>query len=212
MKTLAQKIAAFNLQAASQLPKEVFENFGRSIADLKQNNIEEKSIKVGEKFPEFSLNNINETKIYSKDILKDRKMVVAFFRGSWCPYCNLELQALQEILPTLKEKGVTLVAISPQSVEHSNSLTKQHQLGYEILFDNNNILAKKISIAFKVQDFVLPTYAQIGIDISKFNKNSDNEIPMPAVFIVNKDSTISYRFLDADYTNRVELDQLIAAL
>jgi peroxiredoxin len=212
MNTLAQQIEAFNLQAASQLPKEVLDSFGQSIIDLKQKNIESHSAAVGHHFPEFSLPNVDQKNIHSKDILKNGKMVVAFYRGSWCPYCNLELKALQNILPILHTQGATLVAISPQSVTHSASLKQQHDLGYELLSDHNNLLAKQLGIVFKLQDFVLPSYAQIGIDLSAFNQNQDHELPMPAVFVVGQDSIISYRFVDANYTNRIELDQLIAAL
>ena len=212
MSDLATQIQQFNIELAAKVPQEVLEAFGKSIEDLKTKNIEEKSIKIGETIPNFSLKNAKNEVVNSSDILKNGKMIIAFYRGSWCPYCNLELKALQEKISEFKEKNATLVAISPQSPDNSLTVIEKHHLTFEVLTDKDNVFAKQLGIVFELQDFVLPYYHALGIDLSSFNKNADNSLPIPAVFVVNESSKIIYKFADANYMNRIDIDELLKTL
>ena len=212
MTDLATQIQQFNIELAAQVPQEVLEAFGKSIEDLKTKNIEEKSIKIGETITNFSLKNAKNEVVNSSDILKNGKMIIAFYRGSWCPYCNLELKALQEKISEFKEKNATLVAISPQSPDNSLTVIEKHHLTFEVLTDKDNVFAKQLGIVFELQDFVLPYYHALGIDLSSFNKNADNSLPIPAVFVVNESSKIIYKFADANYMNRIDIDELLKTL
>lgn len=212
MSVLAKQIEQFNNELATQVPQEVLEAFGKSIEDLKTKNIEEKSIKLGAIMPDFSLPNAKNEIIHSKEILKKGKMIIAFYRGSWCPYCNLELKALQENLSKINDKKVSLVAISPQSPDNSLSIIEKHNLTFEVLTDKDNTFAKQLGIIFELQDFVLPFYNALGINLSSFNKNDDNSLPIPAVFVVNENGIIIYKFADANYMNRIDIDELLNTL
>ena len=212
MTDLATQIQQFNIELAAQVPQEVLEAFGKSIEDLKTKNIEEKSIKIGETITNFSLKNAKNEVVNSSDILKNGKMIIAFYRGSWCPYCNLELKALQEKISEFKEKNATLVAISPQSPDNSLTVIEKHHLTFEVLTDKDNVFAKQLGIVFELQDFVLPYYHALGIDLSSFNENADNSLPIPAVFVVNESSKIIYKFADANYMNRIDIDELLKTL
>lgn len=212
MTDLATQIQQFNIELAAKVPQEVLEAFGKSIEDLKTKNIEEKSIKIGETIPNFSLKNAKNEVVNSSDILKNGKMIIAFYRGSWCPYCNLELKALQEKISEFKEKNATLVAISPQSPDNSLTVIEKHHLTFEVLTDKDNVFAKQLGIVFELQDFVLPYYHALGIDLSSFNENADNSLPIPAVFVINESSKIIYKFADANYMNRIDIDELLKTL
>ena len=212
MTDLATQIQQFNIELAAKVPQEVLEAFGKSIEDLKTKNIEEKSIKIGETITNFSLKNAKNEVVNSSDILKNGKMIIAFYRGSWCPYCNLELKALQEKISEFKEKNATLVAISPQSPDNSLTVIEKHHLTFEVLTDKDNVFAKQLGIVFELQDFVLPYYHALGIDLSSFNKNADNSLPIPAVFVVDESSKIIYKFADANYMNRIDIDELLKTL
>ncbi|MDR2284219.1 MAG: AhpC/TSA family protein [Sphingobacterium sp.] len=212
MKKLAEQINTLNESLAEQLPVEILEIFGRSIADLQAQKYKENSILVGQTFPEFRLPNTNDEHVALKDILKNGKVVIAFFRGSWCPYCNLELKALQENLKGITDKQATLVAISPQTIAHNVSMKTDCQLEYELLTDKDNILAKEIGINFGLQEYVIPTYQGLGIDLSIYNGNSNNELPMPAVFLLDTDGTILYKFVEENYMQRVDIEELIGNL
>ena len=212
MNELAKQIEQFNNELATQVPQEVLEAFGKSIEDLQKKKIEEKSIKLGEIMPEFLLPNVKNEIINSNEILKNGKMIIAFYRGSWCPYCNLELKMLQDHLPKIKDKNATLVAISPQSPDNSLTVVEKHNLTFEVLTDKDNTFAKQLGIVFELQDFVLPFYNALGINLSSFNKNDDTSLPIPAVFVVNENGIIIYKFADANYMNRIDIDELLNTL
>lgn len=212
MKTLAQQIEQLNQELSSQLPQEILNAFGKSVEDLKTENIEESSIQIGDEMPEFLLPNISGKMIDSSKILKEGKMILAFYRGSWCPYCNLELKFLQDNLSRIKDKNVSLVAVSPQSPDHALNMVEKNNLEFEVLTDQNNGFAKKLGIVFQLQDFVLPHYQNLGIDLSEFNKNNENTLPVPAVLIIDEKGKVIYKFLDVNYMNRIDVEELIQAL
>lgn len=212
MNELAKQIEQFNNELVTQVPQEVLEAFGKSIEDLQKKNIDEKSIKLGEIMPEFLLPNVKNEIINSKEILKNGKMIIAFYRGSWCPYCNLELKMLQDHLPKIKDKKATLVAISPQSPDNSLTVVEKHNLTFEVLTDTDNLFAKQLGISFELQYFVLPYYQALGINLMHFNKNNDNSLPVPAVFVIDQNGKIIYKFVDANYMNRIDIDELLQTL
>jgi peroxiredoxin len=212
MNSLAKQIENLNNELSKQVPQEVLEIFEKSIADLKTQNIENGSIKVGAIVAPFSLLNTKNQLIHSKDILSKGKIILAFFRGSWCPYCNLELRELQNNIAKIAGKNTTLLAVSPQSPDHSMALTDKHELTFEVLTDKNNALAKQLGISFKLQEFALPIYQAIGINLEEFNLNNENALPIPAVFVIDTDGSVIYKFIDTDYRNRLDIDELIQSL
>ncbi|MEE6129478.1 peroxiredoxin-like family protein [Chryseobacterium arthrosphaerae] len=212
MNTLAKQIEQLNQELSLQLPQEVINAFGKSVDDLKTKNMEDRCIQPGEKMPEFILPNATGKMIDSNDILKKGKMILAFYRGSWCPYCNLELKFLQDNLSRIKDKNAVLIAVSPQTPDHSLSMAEKNRLGFEVLSDQNNDFAKKLGIVFQLQDFVLPYYRNLGINLSEFNNNDENLLPVPAVFVVDQDRRVIFKYLDVNYMNRVDVEELIQAL
>lgn len=212
MNSLAKQIENLNNELSKQVPQEVLEIFEKSITDLKTQNIENKSIKIGAIVTPFSLLNTQNQLIHSKDILSKGKMILAFFRGSWCPYCNLELRELQNNIAKIAGKNATLVAVSPQSPDHNMALTEKHELTFEVFTDKNNALAKQLGISFKLQEFALPIYQAIGIDLKDFNLNDENTLPIPAVLVIDTDGSVIYKFIDSDYRNRLDIDELIQSL
>lgn len=201
------------LQLSEQLPDHINKAFDDSIRDLYVSKIGESSFQKGDTLPAFSLSNINGEVIKSDTLLKGNEyLIIAFFRGSWCPYCSLELKALQDILPQIKARQAALVAISPQSAEKSADMWADSPFGFDILCDTNNQYAKELGIAFDVQEFVLQYYQQLGINLSEYNNNEENSLPVPAVFVIDRNRTVTFSFIDVDYTRRVNIDQLLNSL
>lgn len=139
-------------------------------------------------------------------------MIVVFFRGNWCPYCNLELKALQEHLNSIKTKDVTLVAISPQSIHYNDELKRNLQLDFQLLRDKDNTLARQLGLSFTLQEDVVSVYHNLGIDLSHYNDNNDNELPISAVFVLDTSGNITYKFIDSNYMNRIDIQELIKQL
>lgn len=212
MTNLAKKIEEINQKLAKQLPAEIINVFSQSIEDLKNSKIDQNSIQVGYKFPDFNLRNTNNQLIHLHELLKKGKVIVAFIRGTWCPYCNLQLKALQDHLELLHQKDVTLVVITPQSEDNNKELELSHKLNFDLLTDQNHLLAKQLGISFQLPKYAIDTYEKLGISLSDYNKNDHNELPIPAVYIIDTDYTIIYQFVDSNYMNRVNIQDLIDQL
>lgn len=213
MTNLQKQIENLNQTMSSQLPQEILNAFADSIADLKKDRIEDRSFRKGMKARSFSLKSSQGKTINSDNLLGEYdKIILVFFRGDWCPYCNLELRALQKALSRIENKKAKLIAVSPQKQEYSSDMREKNQLSFDILFDKDNTLANQFGISFNLQDFVVPYYLQLGIDLNVHNGNNQNALPIPAVFVIDKDYNITYSFVDADYTNRVDIEELIKNL
>ncbi len=212
MENLKQQIDELNENLAKQLPPEILTAFGQSIKELKALGIEESSIGIGERFPDFSLLNTKNEIVGLEELLKRGPVIVAFFRGNWCPYCNLELKAMQDNLREITTTNSTLIAISPQNTVYNEELKSNQQLDFELLTDNNNQLAKRLGISFRLQDAVIPVYDSLGIRLADYNGNDHNELPAPAVFVIDKDGCITYKFVDTNYMNRINMRELIEQL
>ncbi|WP_413511335.1 peroxiredoxin-like family protein [Myroides odoratus] len=209
MNTLAQQIAELNENLAQQVPSEVLELFSRSIEELKIQNLEADTLAIGQPFPNFNLENASNERIELKELLQKGRVIVAFFRGNWCPYCSLELRALQNQLSQFMEKKVNLIAISPQLVPYNEAVKTNLQLDFEVLTDSNNLLAKQVGISFNLQDFVISTYQNLGIKLGDYNGNEANELPFPAVFVLDQNGIVTYKFVDSNYMNRIDIDELL---
>ena len=198
------------LQLSAQLPDIINIAFEESIQDLKVQKIGESAHKSGDTLPSFSLPNTKGELINSdKLLLENDKLIIAFFRGGWCPYCNLELKAFQDVLSQITIKKTALVAISPQLIEKSVSMSTDSPFGFDILYDKDNTYAKELNIAFDLQASLLPYYQQLGIHLEEYNGNEENSLPIPAVFVIDKNKTITFTFIDVDYTERVNIEELL---
>lgn len=210
MSSLKEQITSLNESISQQLPQEVLQVFDQSIRDLKSSNLESHALQVGDSFPDFSLLNSQDRLVELKELTKKGKIIIAFFRGAWCPYCSLELRALQNHLKNIAAANTTLIAISPQRSQISATMQQELDLDFDILTDSGNKLAQQIGISFALQDYVLSVYANLGINLTEYNGNV--ELPMPAVYLVDTDHRIQYAFVDSNYMNRVDIEELIAKL
>lgn len=208
---LALQIKQLNDDLNSKLPSEMLLAFEASINDLKK-DYAGPLFTAGDILPGFSLANSNNQLINSDTLLGGGKLIITFFRGSWCPYCNLQLKAFQDAIPQIKAKNATLIAISPQTYTFNNQLAEEHTLDFEILFDKNNEYAQKLGIVITLQDFVLSQYKALGIDLNSFNGNNDHSLPVPATFVIENNGRILYTFNDVDYTKRANIQEIINKL
>jgi peroxiredoxin len=212
MFSLQQEIIDLNKELYAKLPSEVLENFNKSINDYKSREVEKHAIAQGSKMPSFSLLNADGQVVHSVDLLRRGKLVITFFRGAWCPYCNIQFKVLTRIHDQIKAKGASLVAISPQTNLHYRSICDSNNIDFELLHDKNNAFAEKLGLVLRLQDFVVPYYEQLGVRLEDFNGNKNNAVPIPAVFVVSPAHVIDFAFIDSNYTNRINLDLLLSKL
>lgn len=162
---------------------------------------------VGDIAPNFVLQNAVGTPIELKEYLKKGKVVLTWYRGGWCPYCNLTLNQLQQELPNFKINGANLIALTPELPDKSMSTKEKQALEFEVLSDVGNSIAKEYGIVFKLTEEVANFYNN-GFDLNGYNGDKSNELPLAATYIINESGKIEYAFLDADYRNRAEPSEL----
>jgi peroxiredoxin len=176
-------------------------------------SVEKKVIQPGSKAPAFRLVNAMGFMVSLEDLLRQGSVVISFYRGSWCPYCNEEIKALQENLPQIREQGANLVAISPELPDNSLSLVEKMSLEFEVLSDRHNMVARQYGIVFELSREIKKIYIEyFDLDLASINGDGRWELPIPATFIVDRHGTVVGVFADSDYTKRMEPDSIIEAL
>jgi peroxiredoxin len=186
--------------------------YDRSVRELADSRINQTSLKVGDTIPLFSLPNAHERETAISDILSNGPAIISFYRGGWCPYCNLELRALQQVLPQIRAAGGSLVAISPERPDRAEDTATRNSLTFEVLSDHDNKVARQFGILFPWPDDLRDAVRANGRDIAEINGVERTETPIPATYVVGADRKIVYAFVDADYTKRAEPLEILAAL
>ena len=206
--SLTKKLEILASQSKEKMPEETLKKFMAFTQELKNSDIEKNALKVGDKAPKFSLKNAYGKVISSDELLKDGPLVINFYRGKWCPYCNLELQEYAARVNEIKALGANFVAISPELPDNEVS----SDIAFEILSDTENTLAKLFKIAFELNTEVKELYTKFGFDLTVKNGYDKFELPVPATYIIDKDYNIKLSFVNVDYTKRLDINDVIKEL
>ena len=170
-------------------------------------------LKVGDTAPDFTLQDAFGKKVSLSEELKKGPVVVTFYRGSWCPYCNLQLRAYQKNIKQFQKYGATLIAITPQQPDRSKDQLKKTPLDFEIVSDLDSKVAKDYKLFFKVPEALSKLYKErYDIDLEYFNGKDRKELPVPGTFIIDRNGVIQSAFAKVDYTARMEPQAIIDAL
>ncbi len=212
MATLTEQLRELAATNASRIPPEIGKVMNQATSDLQHSGILGRTLKVGEKAPDFGLPDATG-KLHTLAELRTRgPVVLAFYRGGWCPYCNLELRELQAHRGAFEARGAQLVAVSPQTPDASLSTAEKNALSFPVLSDVGHRVARQFGLVFTVPDALRPIYSQFGIDIPGSNGDTTFELPIPATYVIDRKGEIAYAFAEADYTKRADPLELLAAL
>jgi peroxiredoxin len=184
----------------------------RATDELIESGQAQRAKKAGDAAPEFTLLDPDGKPVASRELLAKGPLVISFYRGVWCPYCNLELQALQAALPDINARGASLVAISPQTAANSRKSQRDNKLGFPILTDVKSEVANAFGIRFALPDYLIEVYAGFGNDLTKVNDDPAWVLPMPARYVVGTDGIIAYAEVNPDYTHRPDPSELLPVL
>jgi peroxiredoxin len=193
-------------------PPEIHPVMERATAELIASGQARRARKAGDIAPDFTLGDPDGKPVASKALLRKGPLVISFYRGVWCPYCNLELQALEEALPAFREQGANLIAISPQNAVNSRKSVRTNNLGFPILSDTNNDVAAAFGIRFTLPTYLVDLYKNLKNDLPAFNGDPSWTLPMPARYVIGQDGTILYAEVNPDYTHRPEPDDMLPVL
>lgn len=192
--------------------KDMLATMHRGTAELIASGQADRALKAGDKAPSFALNDPDGNPVESAALLAKGPLVISFYRGVWCPYCNLELQALQEVLPEVTARGASLVAISPQTAPNSRKSQRQNKLDFPILNDTKSEIAHAFGIRFALNDELVALYKGFGNDLPVFNADPSWVLPMPARYVIGTDGLIAYAEVNPDYTRRPDPSALLPLL
>jgi len=210
--SLTETLAAIRDASRGRIPEDKRAIMTQANQDLAASGILDTAIKVGDALPPFALANQDGETVTSDDLLARGPLVVSFFRGLWCPYCNAELKALGVAEDDIRAAGATLVVISPQTEEQAGKTRKANRLTADVLVDAGNAYAETLGIRFALPEAVKAIYSGFGIDLAAANGDDSWTLPIPTRLVVGQDGKVVYAAIDPDYTHRPEPADTIAAI
>ena len=168
---------------------------------------------INSKAPDFKAKDQDGNEVNLKDLRKKGNVVVVFYRGSWCPFCSRYMKRLQDSLEFIKAKGAQVVMITPQGDEGIDSAVAKSGATFPVLYDKDMKISNNYKVAFKVDERTLGRYKNAGIDLLETNhQKKDAYLPVPAVYIVNKEGSVTYRFFEEDYKKRLSVAEILRLL
>src|SRR5262245_5479127 len=196
----------------SQIGDETLSTYDRDAEAMGAGDMFNGAAGVGDRAPVFRLPDAGGGEVALDDLLDDGPVVLVFYRGAWCPYCNLQLAAFQRALADIRATGATLVAVSPQTPDQSLTLAEQKALEYPVLSDAGNAVASKYGLVFTQSEAVTSTSRQLGIELADFNGDDSNALPAASTFVIGEDGVIRFASVSGDYRWRVGPEEVLAAL
>ncbi len=211
--TLNEKLTAWWEGTRERAP-EVYAAYTQFVRELEAADVARASLKRGERMPEFVLPNAEGRLVSSRELLGRGALVLSFFRGGWCPYCRMELEALQEIFPDVARRGAALVAITPDTAADFIADKRANGVGFEVLSDVDNGVALLFGLAFRVPDYIRDLWLKLGIDLGARHGNDSGTwlLPVPATYIVDRRGRVRHAHVDPDFRRRLEPAEILSHL
>lgn len=202
--SLATQLSAVSENFHKKAPPDLVELITTTNTNHKASFQPSSAIKVGDTLPSFNLTNALGKEVSSASLLAKGPLLMTFYRGEWCPFCNLALAAMQKHLSEFTAKGVTLVAVTPELPDHALTATEKHNLKYPVLSDVGNKFARQLGIVFRQPDAMRPVFQKLGHDLKGRNGDDSFEVPIPATLLVDRRGVVRNVYIDTDYAKRLE--------
>ncbi|KAM0261111.1 hypothetical protein ACHAQJ_002373 [Trichoderma viride] len=204
MATLATQLSAVAKGVSQNAPAPIASAIYQSIADIKSTFDKSAAIQVGTTLPSFKLPNALGQEVTSESLLAKGPVLITFYRGEWCPFCNLALRSLQQHLDQFRAKGVTIVAISPELPNTSLTTTEKNELKFEVLSDVGNKFARQLGIVWDQSESVQAVYDAFSVDLKTRNGDDSRALPIPTTLLVDAKGVVRNVHTDPDYMQRLE--------
>ncbi|MDD9269691.1 peroxiredoxin-like family protein [Paenibacillus sp. GCM10023248] len=208
---LTEQLEATAQQFKANAPIEAQIKIGQMIEELQKSGIASGK-QPGDKAPDFKLTNALGRDVILFEELAKGPVVLVFYRGGWCPYCNMQLRAYQQILPEIQAIGAQLIAISPQKPDHSLSLQEKEGLKFQVLSDPNGLVTAKYNLLFDVPTGVRELMEGIGVDLAEYNNTSQWVLPVPATFMIDESAIIRSSYVNPNFMQRQSPEEILREL
>lgn len=209
---LEQELAAFRADFARTAPEGRAALYEAKIEELRTSFAQDEAIGVGDKAPGFDLPGIDGHRVVLDDLLRQGPVVLTFYRGGWCPYCNLQLRAYQAALPQIAALGARLVAVSPQLPDNSLGTVEKNALTFDVLSDVGNAVARSYGLVYALPAELREALRSNDKALSRINGDDSWELPVPATYVIGKVRRVLLASLHIDYRTRLEPEAILAAL
>jgi peroxiredoxin len=207
--SLREQLDCFRDTFISEMPPEVIRAIARGDEEIVSSGLAQRALRAGDVAPDFALLDSRGETVSLSRLRKSGPVVLSFYRGDWCPYCNIELDALAVAHPEIRGMGASVVAVSPQKAQRA---TVSRQFPFSLVSDPGSKVAKAYGIAFELPRLLRPLYEEFGHPLPAVNDTDDWTLPVPATYVVDDDGRIAMSFVDADYRHRIEPSEITAAL
>lgn len=212
LEPLQPKLDARAAEFDTIIPDEAKAVMMSAMTQLSESGIIDNALKTGESAIPFELTNYIGTVVKLEELLANGPVVLTFYRGGWCPFCNLQLQSYQSAYAQIKALGAELVAISPQLNDSTNTTNEKGNLEFVLLSDDKGKVADQYGLLYTLPADLAELYKNFGIDLITYNGTEKETLPLTATYIIGKDGKIKYSFIDLDYKKRMEPQQIIDEL
>ena len=210
--SLKNDIESLKANFLPKVPDQIKGSMQKAEDALRKSQLARGALATGNDAVDFTLPNVKGEMISSEALRRDGPIVLSFYRGGWCPYCNLELKALQGVIDEIRALGASLIAISPQVPDASLSTAEKNELDFEILSDVNSEVADQYRLTFSLDEELRPIYKNWGADVAAVNDDPDWKLPLPATYVIDQDGKIIHSFVDEDYTLRLDPEEILDSL
>jgi len=210
--TLLDQTTEMMNQFISSLPEDKREVLMGAFQRLLDSEVAKAAIKKGDIAPDFTLHDPHGKSINLYQLLSDGPVILSFYRGGWCPFCNLEFKALLDNLPEFKKYNAQILGVSPETPEVSMATVETAGLTFDVVCDSGNKIAREYGIVMQVDELVRPMYLEWGIDIPASNGDESFDLPVPATYVIGQDKNVCAAHVNKDYTNRMEPADILEVL
>ncbi len=210
--TLNDQLDSLTAKLRAMVPAERLAVVDLAAEELIHSGLANRALKAGDRAPAFELPDGDGMPWRSEDLLRGGPIVIVFYRGRWCAYCNAQLAALQEIHPQIAATGGSLVAISPQTQKHSYMTRDMHKLRFPVLSDAGNQVARKFGLVYRLSPEMQAMYESIMTKLPGYNGDQSWELPLAATYVVQSDGKILWARIGADWRKRPEPEEILEAV
>jgi peroxiredoxin len=210
--SLSEQLAAYKAGFVQRAAPERVAMMEAATAELRATGIESQALQVGAQVPDLTMPDALNQPVRLSSLWQRGPLVLIFYRGGWCPYCNLELRAWQQHVAALKQLGGQLVAVSPQTPDNSLSTAEKNELAFPVLSDSALKAATAFGVAFEMPPALIELYSRVGNDLPVLNGNGRWVLPVPATYVIDRNGRVAFAHVEADYRERAEPRDVMAAV
>lgn len=210
--TLLEQTEKVRQNVMNRMPQPIIENFKNDIQQLRDNKLKEKALQVGDHIPNAVFTDIEGNDIQLESLLSADYLILNFYRGGWCPYCNMELREYERLKTEFQSYGANILAISAEVPQLAAQTHEKNEITYTLVTDKNAVFMKEVGILFSISEKAKKDYVGFGMDLKKIHGNENFELPVPAIYVIDKSLKIVFVHIEEDYMTRLEPTELLKKL